>query len=119
MENQILQQILNEIKDIKADISDLKQGQSKLEAGQSKLEAGQAKLEAGQLKLEKGQAEIKKEINAIKEQTAFLTEFKTEIELKLNIVQNEIKEVKQNVYQLEQLTARNISDIAKIKSIIA
>ncbi len=33
MENQILQQILNELKDIKADISDLKQGQSLMEAG--------------------------------------------------------------------------------------
>ena len=51
MENQILNQILDELKD-------LKQGQSKLEAGQANLEAGQSKLEARQAKLEAGQANL-------------------------------------------------------------
>lgn len=38
MENEILQQILSEIKEVKSDIGDLKQGQAKLEQGQAKLE---------------------------------------------------------------------------------
>ncbi|MDK2920150.1 MAG: hypothetical protein PWQ37_2883 [Candidatus Petromonas sp.] len=55
---QMLKQILNEIKTIKTDISELKQGQAKLEQGQARLEANQAKLEAGQ-------QDIRRELNYI------------------------------------------------------
>ena len=78
MENEILQQILSELKETRGDISELKAGQAKLEAGQAKLEAGQAKLEArqakleaGQAKLEAGQTEIRQQLNTLDEKIRY------------------------------------------------
>lgn len=85
----ILQQIQNDIKELKSDVS----------------------------KLKVGQEEINKDISAIKEQTVILTEFKNDTSAKLNIIHNEIKDVKQDIYHIEQITGKNLSDIAKLKSV--
>ncbi len=59
----------------------------KLEQGQSNLEEG------GQLKLEQGQEEIKRELRAVVEQTADLTEFREEINAKVDKIIEELNTI--------------------------
>ena len=95
----------------------LKQGQAKLEQRQENLEHGQAKLEQrqenlehGQAKLEKGQDSIKMELKDIVAQTANLTEFRVEMNTKLN------KAIK-DVGTVEIVTSKNWNDLAWMKSV--
>lgn len=90
--------VLSELRELRADVSGLKEGQSSLKEGQSSLRAdvsslkeGQASLRAdvnslkeGQKSLEEGQKRIEKKLDAVYNQTADLTEFKTEVNMKLN-----------------------------------
>lgn len=74
--------VLQELKSIKEDISGLKEGQKNLEQGQKNLEQGQKSLEEGQNRIEK-------KLDAVYEQTAVLTEFRTEANMKLdNIIED-------------------------------
>ncbi len=72
------------------------------------LKEGQRNLEEGQRNLEEGQREIKKELEAITEQTADLTEFREEINAKLDTVieENEI---------LKELIGKHEVDIRRIQ----
>ena len=104
--------VLQELKGIKSDIGDLKTGQKRLEdrqsileEGQKRLEDGQSVLEEGQKRLEdrqsileegqkrledrqcvleEGQKRIENKLDAVYEQTAILTEFRTEANMKLD-----------------------------------
>lgn len=67
MENEILQQILNELKDLKQGqqqtnqrLDNLEQRQINLEKGQISLERGQNNLEQGQHNLERGQKDLER-----------------------------------------------------------
>ncbi|PYG87442.1 hypothetical protein LY28_02112 [Ruminiclostridium sufflavum DSM 19573] len=88
--------VLEELRSIKIDIRGLKEGQRKLEQGQSsleegqrKLEQGQSSLEEGQRKLEQGQKRLENKLDAVYNQTADLTEFRTEANMKLDsIIEN-------------------------------
>ena len=88
----------------------LEQGQSNLEEGQLKLEQRQSNLEEGQLKLEQGQEEIKRELRAVVEQTADLTEFREEINAKVDKIIEELNTI-------EIVTSKNWNDIARLKSV--
>ena len=88
----------------------LEQSQAKLEQGQAKLEQSQTKLEQGQSNLEQGQEDIRKDIKSIIEQTADLTEFREEINAKVDKVIEELN-------TLEIVTSKNWNDIARLKSI--
>ncbi|MCF6466218.1 plasmid stabilization protein [Clostridium sp. Cult2] len=74
------------------------------------LEQGQMKLEQGQVKLEQGQEEIRKDLKAVIEQTADLTEFREEINTKVDKIIEELNTI-------EIVTSKNWNDIAKLKSI--
>ncbi|OPX44907.1 chromosome partition protein Smc [Ruminiclostridium hungatei] len=104
--------VLEELKGIKSDISDLKSGQGTLESGMRALEEGQKRLEGrqgaleegqkrleerqgaleeGQKRLEErqgvldeGQNRIENKLAAVYDQTAILTEFRTEANMKLD-----------------------------------
>ncbi|WP_053956050.1 hypothetical protein [Inediibacterium massiliense] len=78
----MLQQILNELKSIKTDVNDLKVGQERIE----------------------------KKLDVVHDQTANLTEFRTEINIKLDNIDNKINAV-------EAVTKENLYDIAKLKLI--
>ena len=88
----------------------LEQGQAKLEQSQTKLEQGQEKLKQGQCNLEQGQKDIRKDIKSIIEQTADLTEFREEINAKVDRVIEELNTI-------EIVTSKNWNDIARLKSI--
>ncbi|MBS3976473.1 MAG: hypothetical protein KGZ75_07070 [Syntrophomonadaceae bacterium] len=77
--------------------SSLEEGQARLLEKQSSLEEGQARLfekqsslEEGQARLSEGQVRIEKRLNAVYEQTAMLTEFRTETIAKLTEISNTI-----------------------------
>jgi translation initiation factor 2B subunit (eIF-2B alpha/beta/delta family) len=79
-----------------------------LKEGQRSLEKGQRSLEKGQRSLEEGQREIKKELKAITEQTADLTEFREETNVKLDTIieENEI---------LKELIGKHEVDIRRLQ----
>lgn len=73
------------------------------------LERGQSKLEQGQLRLEHGQQRIEKRVNAIFEQTASLSEFRTEtlqrldnINVKFDILASEMGKQKIDIELLKK-----------------
>lgn len=102
----ILKSIQEGQKEIVTRIDNLEVGQKQLQAGQSKLEAGQKQLQAGQSKLEEKVDGLVKTVGAIYYQTANLTEFRTEVNIKLE----ELKEVK-------EVTKQNCYEIARIKAV--
>ena len=75
-----------------------------------KLNEKVGNLEQGQMKLEQGQEEIRKDLKAVVEQTADLTEFREEINAKVDKVIEELSTI-------EIVTSKNWNDIAKLKSI--
>lgn len=66
-------------------------------------------LEKGQEEIKLEQGEMKKQIESIIEQTANLTEFRYEINAKIDQMANDINSV-------EIITSQNWNDIAKIKA---
>ncbi len=82
----------------------------KLNEKVDKLEQGQLNLEQGQLNLEQGQGEIRKDLKSVIDQTANLTEFKEEINAKIDKLAEELSTI-------EIVTSKNWNDIAKLKSV--
>lgn len=85
--------VLQELKGIKSDIGDLKAGQKRLEDRQSVLEEGQKRLENRQSVLEEGQKRIENKLDAVYDQTAILTEFRTEANMKLDSIIEDNKSI--------------------------
>ena len=69
--------VLSELRELKADVSGLKGGQNSLKEGQNSLRAEVNSLKEGQIRIEK-------KLDAVYNQTADLTEFRTEVNMKLN-----------------------------------
>ena len=124
MTNEEFQKIvLEELRDLNGKVDKLDQGQVRLEERQTKLEEGQvrleerqtkleerqAKLEERQIKLEEGQEEIKRDLKAICEQTADLTEFREEINVKID-------KLTEDFSTIEMVTSKNWSDIVRLKA---
>jgi len=105
----VLKQILGELKKTNNRLEGLEQGQSSLQQGQIKLEQRQGKLEEGQIKLEQGQQRIEERINVIFEQTAGLSEFRTEtlqrldnIDAKFDVLASEMGKHKIDIEMLKK-----------------
>lgn len=79
--------------------------ESKVESLDNRVE----NLEKGQEEIKLEQGEMKKQIESIIEQTANLTEFRYEINAKIDQMANDINSV-------EIITSQNWNDIAKIKA---
>lgn len=86
----------------------LEERQTKLEEGQTKLEERQIALEERQTALEQGQKSLQKELNAIKEQTAWLTEYKTKTDGKVDNVVSDNEAIK-------DIIGRHEVEIKKLK----
>ena len=87
----------------------LKERQMNLEKGQMNLEKGQEEIRRDQEQIRRDQEEIKRDIKAIIEQTAELTEFRYEINDKIDKLAEEF-------YTMEIVTSKNWNDIAKLKA---
>lgn len=96
MNTEILQQILNELKIIKTDISTLKTDVSTLKEGQKN---------------------IKSKLDIIYEQTADLTEFRTEATAKLDNINTHVHKLSSDFTAVEVITGKNMQDIAHLKAI--
>jgi DNA topoisomerase IA len=63
------------------------------------------------------QARLEKKLDAVVEQTADLTEFRTETKESLNKIIVEVEEIKSDLNNVEVITASNWKDIAKLKAV--
>ena len=96
-------------KEMNARIGKLEEGQAAMNARIGKLEEGQKEMNTRIGSLEEGQEEIRKGLMAVIEQTADLTEFRQEINEKVDKVIEELN-------TLEIVTSKNWHDIAKLKA---
>lgn len=92
--------VVDELRSIKGDLTTLKEGQKALEQGQVSLEQGQVSfdqrlvsIEQRMVALEDGQNRIEKKLDAVYDQTANLTEFRTEANMKLNHIIEDNKSI--------------------------
>ncbi len=114
---EILNKILSELGGIKEDISGIKQDVSglKQEMSEVKQEISGVKQEICEMKqdikeLNIRQTAMDKKLDAVYNQTAILTEFRTETNMKLDAL-------KEDLINVEFITATNYKDIVKLKSI--
>ncbi|WP_234122874.1 hypothetical protein [Clostridium hydrogenum] len=105
MENEILE-ILKQIQKEQVKTSERLE---RLEEGQKNLTEGQKKLEEGQKKLEEGQERIEKKLDSVHEQTADLTEFRTE-------TKESIDNLRKDINAVINVTKTNCYDITYLKS---
>lgn len=84
-----LNPIQSDVKDLKSDVKDLKDGQSRIE----------------------------KKLDAVNDQTADLTEFRTETKDKLNNISSDVEDIKETISTVEVITSKNWNDIAKLKAV--
>jgi regulator of replication initiation timing len=64
-----------------------------------------------------GQTRIENKLNSVVEQTADLTEFRTESISKLTDIGLNIENIKDDLSNVEVITASNWKDIAKLKAV--
>lgn len=64
-----------------------------------------------------GQTRIESKLDAVVDQTADLTEFRTETKESLNKIATEVEEIKDDLNNVEVITASNWKDIAKLKAV--
>ncbi len=89
MTNEEFQRIvLEELRALRTDINGLKEGQKSLEEGQRSLGESQRSLE-------EGQRQIIKKLDAVWDQTVILTEFKEEVNSKLDTLLEENQAMKE------------------------
>lgn len=67
--------------------------------------------------LKDGQSRIEKKLDAVNDQTADLTEFRTETRDKLNNISSDVEDIKETISTVEVITSKNWNDIAKLKAV--
>ena len=86
----LLKQILCELKDIKADVNTLKGDVSSLKADMTEVKADINEVKADITGLKEGQSRIEAKLDSVYEQTADLTEFRTESLESLNRIEDDV-----------------------------
>lgn len=76
--------MLKELGGIKEDLSDFKQDVSGLKQNISGIKEDVSSLKEGQTRIENRLEKVENKLDAVQEQTAFLTEFRTEANMKLD-----------------------------------
>ena len=102
MENEIL----SILKDMQNSIKNLEKGQNDIKADVSTLKEDVNTLKEDVNVLKTDVKEIKKEMNVVYDQTAYLIEFRTEVNIKLD-----------DLNDLEKVTRTNCYDIAKLRQV--
>ncbi len=124
---QVLNQILIELKELNNKVSNLEKNQEQLTKNQEQLTKNQEQLTKNQEQLTKGQeqltknqeqfaegqARIEKKLDAVYDQTAELTEFRTETRQNLNAISDNIRfllhketENEKEIYLLKEKMAK-------------
>ena len=99
MEQEILKQILSKLDSMETKMNSM---ETKMESMETKINS----MESDIKELKDGQERIEEKIETIYDQTANLTEFKTEVNIKLD-----------ELCDVENVTKLNCYEIAKLKSV--
>ncbi|MEG2364722.1 MAG: hypothetical protein RSC26_14580 [Terrisporobacter sp.] len=67
--------------------------------------------------LEQGQERLEKKLDGVVEQTADLLEFRNETTKDIKKIKADVEEIKKDMYRVEEATANNWADIAKLKAV--
>jgi predicted nuclease with TOPRIM domain len=67
--------------------------------------------------MKSSQSRIEKKLDAVVEQTADLTEFRTETRDKLDNIVTEVTAIRRDLTNVEIITSSNWTDIAKLKAV--
>lgn len=103
MSNELLQQILSEIKAVKSEVSEIKTTQKSMDNRLTNIVEGQTRIE--------------KKLNTVYDQTAGLTEFRTETNTKLDSIESNVNQINKDLSTIEFVTGKNMSDIALLKAV--
>ncbi|MGL4874859.1 MAG: hypothetical protein ACRC3Y_12415 [Romboutsia sp.] len=68
-------------------------------------------------RLEQGQERLEKKLDGVVEQTANLLEFRSEATKDIKKIKADVEEIKKDMYRVEEATANNWADIAKLKAV--
>lgn len=91
------------------ELKGLREGQEEIKQEQQEIKQEQQEMKQKQQEMKKTQEEMKNDLKAVIEQTANLTEFKEEVNHKLDTMLNEIN-------TLEMVVSKNWQDITKLKA---
>ena len=101
-------EILELLHSMAENINELKVGQKETNKRLDKIEVSQEETNKRLDKIEIDVKELKEKIDNVYNQTADLTEFKTEVNTKLDVLND-------NISNIEIVTANNWADIARLK----
>jgi len=91
-------------------LNQLVNGQNKIN---EKLDRTNERLDSTNERLDR----IERKIDSVIEQTADLTEFRTETKDKLEVIENEVKGMRQDLNTVEIVTSKNWNEIARLKAV--
>lgn len=113
----VLKSIQSETAGLKTDIKDLKTDVSGLKADVSDLKTDVTGLKTDVSDLKNGQNRIEKKLDAVYDQTPDLTELRIEMKDFKSKTYDELDDIKDNLNNVEVITASNWKDISKIKAV--
>lgn len=67
--------------------------------------------------LKNGQERLETKLDGVVEQTANLLEFRSEVTKDIKKIKVDVEEIKKDMYRVEEATANNWADIAKLKAV--
>ena len=106
MEQELLKQILSKLDSMETKMNSMEDKMNSMETKMNSMETKINSMESDIKELKDGQERIEEKIEAIYYQTANLTEFKTEVNMKLD-----------KLCDVENVTKLNCYEIAKLKSV--
>lgn len=106
MEQELLKQILNKLDSMEDKMNSMETKMDSMEDKINSMEIKINSMESDIKELKDGQKRIEEKIETIYDQTANLTEFKTEVNMKLD-----------ELCDVENVTKLNCYEIAKLKSV--
>lgn len=102
--------VLEELRGLRTDVGGLKEGQNGLDSRMTSLDSRMTSLDSRMTSLEIGQRQIVEKVDAVWEQTAILTEFKVEVNQKLDILIEENRAIKE-IIGVHEVDLRRIKKI--------
>ena len=100
---ELLKVIHEDINGIKTDITELKDSQVKIKTDITELKDSQVRIE--------------NKLDGVVDQTADLTEFRTNTRKSLDNITNEVQEIKNNLNKVEVVTGKNCLEIEYLKAV--
>ncbi|SMB95570.1 hypothetical protein SAMN00017405_0433 [Desulfonispora thiosulfatigenes DSM 11270] len=107
--------VLEKLNELTTDVSEIKSNISGLKSDVNDLKLAQKELKSDTSDLKLGQNEINRKMDAVYEQTAMLSEFKTEVNEKLEDIQVDINFLTRKVAQSDAQIIKLKRDLRKVE----